>query len=193
MTRIRTSAVPLAILAQLILAGCGDNQDSAVKKENETISVSANPAETSVSGTSKGIPPGPIARDRLDTDLLESRDCNTVLSFYATALHSRLYGEAARVWGKDWGIRAATLKMRFSADQPLSLELGETSVEGGAGSLYCEVATVLKANGRQPQSGKITMRRVNDVPGATADQLRWHITDSTFAERDVPLPDGNPN
>jgi hypothetical protein len=182
MKRIRISAVPLALLAILIIAGCSDNRSAAVRKEAETATAPTKPAEIPVPAVRTGSTPVPITPSRLNPELLESRDCITVLSFYADALHARLYGEAARVWGKDWGVSATTLEKRYSADQPVSLELGEISVEGGAGSLYCEVAAVLKTSGGEPRKGKITLRRVNDVPGATADQLRWHITDSTFAE-----------
>lgn len=51
--------------------------------------------------------------------------------------------------------------------------------EGAAGSIYVEIPVViygrLKAGGELHQSGKVTLRRVNDVPGSTADQRRWHI------------------
>ena len=187
MERCRIAAVPLAMLMLLIIAGCSDNRRSATKKETEPVSLPAKPVEATVPTPSARLTPAPVVLDILNPDLLESRDCITVLSFYADALNFRMYGEAARVWGKDWGVTAASLEMRYSADQPLSLEIGKASVEGGAGSLYCEVAAVLMANGRQSRSGKITLRRVNDVPGATADQLRWHIIESTFAERDAPL------
>ena len=52
-------------------------------------------------------------------------------------------------------------------------------IEGAAGSLYVEAPVVLygrKAQGGEfHQSGKVVLRRVNNVPGATAAQLRWRI------------------
>ena len=191
MILIRLSRAPLALLSLVFMVGCGDNGVGAAQKKTDAASSSANSTDKPVPVASTSPTPTPIELTTLDPELLDSRDCKTVLSFYADALHAGLYKEAARVWGKDWAVSAATLKKRYSAKQPVSLELGEMSVEGGAGSLYCEVAAVLKTNGNQPRTGKITLRRVNDVPGATADQLRWHITDSTFAERDAPLRDGS--
>jgi len=166
------------------MVGCGDSGAGAAQKKTDTASLPIKSTEITV--PAPGISPAPteIGLTKLNPKLLESRDCKTVLSFYADALHAGLYEEAARVWGKDWGVSAATLEKRYLAEQPVSLEFGEISVEGGAGSLYCEVAAVLKTNGHQPRNGKITLRRVNDVPGATADQLRWHITDTTFADAD---------
>lgn len=184
MIPIRLSLAPLALFSLFVMAGCQDNDVGAAQKKTDTASVPANSTDMPTPEASTSPTPTPIALTTLDPELIESRDCKTVLSFYADALHAGLYGEAARVWGKDWGVSAATLEKRYSAEQPVSLELGEISVEGGAGSLYCEVAAVLKTNSHRPRTGKITLRRVNDVPGATADQLRWHITDSTFAETD---------
>ncbi len=185
MIPIRMSVAPLALLSLVVMAGCGDNNDRAGQKKTDTAFLPDKSTDIPVPAPSISPSPSQIGLTTLDPELLESRDCKTVLSFYAHALHVRRWGEAARVWGKDWGVSAATLEKRYSAEQPVSLELGEISVEGGAGSLYCEVAAVLKTKGRQLRTGKITMRRVNDVPGATADQLRWHITDSTFAETDI--------
>jgi membrane-bound inhibitor of C-type lysozyme len=51
--------------------------------------------------------------------------------------------------------------------------------EGAAGSIYIEVPVVvygrLKTGAELHQSGKAVLRRVNDVPGSTAAQRRWHI------------------
>jgi membrane-bound inhibitor of C-type lysozyme len=52
-------------------------------------------------------------------------------------------------------------------------------IEGAAGSLYVEIPVVVYgrlANGKEfHQSGRAILRRVNDVPGSTAEQRRWRI------------------
>lgn len=184
MKSIRISLVPLALLSFFVMVGCDDNGGGAAQEKTDTASLPNKSTEIPVPAPSISPAPTQIALTTLDPELPESRDCKTVLGFYADALHAGFYEEATRVWGKGLGVSAATLEKRYSAGQPVFLELGEISVEGGAGSLYCEVAAVLKTNGAQTRAGKITLRRVNDVPGATADQLRWHITASTFAETD---------
>jgi membrane-bound inhibitor of C-type lysozyme len=56
---------------------------------------------------------------------------------------------------------------------------GPGDIEGAAGSLYVEVPVViygrLKTGAEVHQSGKAVLRRVNDVPGSTPAQRRWHI------------------
>jgi membrane-bound inhibitor of C-type lysozyme len=53
------------------------------------------------------------------------------------------------------------------------------AIEGAAGSLYVEVPVVLygrlKSGAELHRSGKAILRRVNDVPGSTAEQRRWRI------------------
>jgi hypothetical protein len=53
------------------------------------------------------------------------------------------------------------------------------TMEGAAGSLYYEAPVTVvgkQQNGRPYRlEGQITLRRVNDVDGASAEQLRWHI------------------
>ncbi len=53
------------------------------------------------------------------------------------------------------------------------------AIQGAAGSLYVEVPVVLSgrlAEGAPfTRSGKVTLRRVNDVPGSTAAQREWRI------------------
>jgi membrane-bound inhibitor of C-type lysozyme len=51
--------------------------------------------------------------------------------------------------------------------------------EGAAGSIFIEVPVViygrLKTGAEAHLSGKAVLRRVNDVPGSTAEQRLWHI------------------
>jgi hypothetical protein len=60
-------------------------------------------------------------------------------------------------------------------------------IEGAAGSLYVEtpvrVHGRLKSGGDFAMEGPVTLRRVNDVPGSTADQRRWHIASSGVRPR----------
>jgi membrane-bound inhibitor of C-type lysozyme len=56
---------------------------------------------------------------------------------------------------------------------------GPGQIEGAAGSLFVEVPVVLygrlKTGAEFHRSGKAVLRRVNDVPGSTAEQRKWRI------------------
>ncbi len=60
-------------------------------------------------------------------------------------------------------------------------------IEGAAGSLYVEVPVVvygrLKSGEEVHMNGPVTLRRVNDVPGSTVEQRRWHISASGVKPR----------
>jgi hypothetical protein len=57
--------------------------------------------------------------------------------------------------------------------------------EGAAGSLYVgvkvRVDALLRSGRHQHFTGSYTLRRVNDVPGSTVAQRRWHIVDAHLA------------
>lgn len=57
--------------------------------------------------------------------------------------------------------------------------------EGAAGSVYATVKVrvdaLLRSGRHQHFAGSYTLRRVNDVPGSTVAQRRWHIVDAHLA------------
>lgn len=108
--------------------------------------------------------------------LNERRDPDRLLRFYAAALHARDWAAAAKAWGAESGVTAATLRDAYDRPERPTLELGKGQVEGAAGSLYYEAPVTLRFGGEaDAERGTLTLRRVNDVPGATPEQLRWHI------------------
>jgi hypothetical protein len=73
---------------------------------------------------------------------------------------------AAQLWGDPAEGRAFASRLRG-----VRAEVGAPgSLEGAAGSSYVEVPVRI---GSLP--GAATLRRVNDVPGSTEAQRRWHI------------------
>lgn len=56
------------------------------------------------------------------------------------------------------------------------VEVGEPgAMEGAAGSIYIEIPATVG-----DLSGTVILRRVNDVPGSTAEQRRWHVERDTL-------------
>lgn len=86
------------------------------------------------------------------------------------------WSDGGRASGKSYAafVRgfARTAHSRVVAGRPLS-------GDGAAGSIFIDVPVTVVAtqkNGsRQRFRGRYTLRRVNDVDGATPDQLRWHF------------------
>jgi len=162
-------------------AGCERKQPEAEPSESPSIVVS-KAAPTPEPAASAAPPAAAPARSRLDLGALDERkDPDRLLRFYATALAARDWSAAARAWGRDSGVTAATLKAAYDRPEVPLLEIGKATAEGAAGSLYYEAPVVLRFGpGAPAERGTLTARRVNGVGGATAEQLRWHIERSTI-------------
>lgn len=122
-----------------------------------------------------------------------SRDCATVAAAYSDALTARDFVLAARAWAEPIG--SAELATRYEGYGAPSLDVGQAERSGTAGTLYCELTITLRDDDdaqRPLRQGTMTLRRVNDVPGASVDQLRWRIIDSTIEERMPRNGEGEP-
>jgi len=98
---------------------------------------------------------------------------------HATAY--RLWADDGRASGQDF----ARFSRGFSETRAVQATLGAPGgIEGAAGSLYVTipvtVSAVLNDGTRQHFTGAYVLRRVNDVPGATAAQRRWHIQSASM-------------
>ena len=119
-------------------------------------------------------------RGRRQAERGETGARNVLLSF-ARAIELREFDQA-------WAMLDEADQARWSKSEwrKLFADLGEITVavpggtmEGAAGSSYYTSQATITAddeNGRPVRyEGPIVLRRVNDVPGASAEQLRWHI------------------
>jgi len=168
----RASTLARALLPFCILvASCSD----AVPEPEKTAEIApVDPLAT----------PAPLPPQVADYPALESRACREVAQFYVTAVEERDFARAALVWD-DPVIDAARLEALFAGYQRPQVIIGDLTEEGAAGSLYCTVTGTLTDAAdpaRAASEGMLQLRRVNDVPGATPDQLRWTIRQSTFVE-----------
>jgi len=161
-----------ALAAALLLAGCGGAEEPAADRAEET--------------TTPPALPGPQGAPQVaDFPELASRNCPAVVEFYLEALSGREWDKAALVWD-DPVIDGARLEAVFGTYKDLRLEWPEPFVEGAAGSSFCTVSGKLSDAGDPAKvlvEGTLLLKRVNDVPGATPDQLRWTLQSSTFVER----------
>ncbi len=112
----------------------------------------------------------------------ESRDPAKVVIAWAKTMTLKQWGSAYLYWG-DHGARSGLTPAQFAAKwgklaNP-EFELHPGTTEGGAGSLYYTAPIVL-IDGQRQVPGEIVLRRVNDVDGASAEQLRWHIESLTI-------------
>ena len=101
---------------------------------------------------------------------------------FAALVSARKFDRAFAVAGPRSGFASvADLKRHFAPYAELSLTVEDTpppQPEGAAGSIYLSVHATISGvvDGRRVNHpATITLRRVNDVPGSTEAQRRWHI------------------
>ncbi|NOU02131.1 MAG: hypothetical protein HOO94_00615 [Novosphingobium sp.] len=156
---MRCISVP--ILA-LVLAAC--------QQQEPVPATTATPAPAPLAVLPSAVPPS------------TSRDPQDVLFAWAKAVSVKDWATAYGYWG-DHGAASGMTLDQFKASwgklvQP-DLEIGKGQLEGAAGSSFYSVpVTIIDGQRRIP--GEVVLRRSNDVPGADAEQLRWHIESTTL-------------
>lgn len=129
-------------------------------------------------------PKGPI-------DPKSAAGAGQVMQLFGGLLEQRKFGEAYRLWsdgGKASGLSEAQFVAAYGKYSEIHSEVGKPgNSEGAAGSIYIDVPFrlygKLKSGGNFNQVGTVTLRRVNDVPGSTEEQRRWHIYKSDLNAR----------
>lgn len=174
-----TRTMTLAALSALAihLVACDRKPDEPDARPSEP--VPALPVAPGPTASAAASGPAPVAP--LDTAALsDRRNPERLLRFYASALHQRDWASAARAWGKGSGVTAKTLEAAYNRPERPTLEVGKGSGDAGAGSQFYEASVTLRFGSEAPERGTLYLRRVNDVDGATPEQLDWRIERSTI-------------
>ena len=102
-------------------------------------------------------------------------------------MERRDWTAARRVFG-DFGAQSGRSARDFAwaweKYRVLDVTLGRGEQDAGAGSSYYSVPVTITGLTQDNKSyrlaGRLTLRRVNDIDGASAEELRWHIERSTL-------------
>ncbi len=179
-----------ASIVVFALAGCDD--PNPVKRTDVPIASSSTGFPEATSPPPPPSPPlydpsPPSTPGRTASPPPESRDPQVVLAFWRKALETHDYATARGVWGNHGEVSKQTpaaFAAAWDKYRIIDITPGKGDQEGAAGSLYYEApvtVTGLRRDGKPYNlAGTITLRRVNDVAGATPEQLRWHIESSTL-------------
>ncbi|MAC59151.1 MAG: hypothetical protein CMH85_12940 [Novosphingobium sp.] len=176
----RTMLVTALSGSVLLLAGCNQNAPTPEMTAEEATGFATDavvtepaplPSVDASAAASAGIAAG------LDMGALqERRDPERLLRYYTNALRVGDWIDAAKAWSLDAQMTPEKLQAEFGGQAGPKIAVGKGDVEGAAGSLYYEAPIVVDfADGRASKRGTIVLRRVNDVPGASEEQLNWRI------------------
>ncbi|WP_207801859.1 MliC family protein [Phenylobacterium hankyongense] len=133
----------------------------------------AEPVSPPAPGTPGGLPSDRTPVSEAPFSPTSAQGAANVVQTYYALVEAGKYAEAAK-------LRSDGRAEDFSAYASHHAQVGAPGeAEGAAGSIYVEVPVViygrLKTGAEVHRSGKAVLRRVNDVPGSTAEQRRWRI------------------
>jgi hypothetical protein len=171
--------VPILLLAS-VAASCGQSDEQRAQPARASNAAAALPQPAAPAPAS---PPAVSPREaeaETPPSATGARAAADVLKAYYRLIEAGRYEQAWRLrWDSDAG-DASDFAAHFADYAEYHATIGNPGEIGGAaGSSYVEVPVQLYGRMKSGESfgsaGTVTLRRVNDVPGATAAQLRWRI------------------
>jgi hypothetical protein len=161
----------LAASMLFALSACGpDRQPQAAR--NETPPPAPIAPSAPIPDANKSAPPEtslPEPKGPIDPTSVEA--AGQVVQHYGALIEQKRFAKAAKLWGNAEAAAAFAKQLRPGIHLQIG-ELGES--EGAAGSIYTTMPVVFYSDTLR-RSADIILRRVNDVPGSTEEQRRWHI------------------
>ncbi|MBL1201976.1 MAG: hypothetical protein RMY62_026425 [Nostoc sp. ZfuVER08] len=163
------TAIGVTLLAMVITAY---NNSARSQLPSVNLSDTSNPTSPQVSPTENSANSQSLAQQAVQ-----------VIHDYYNAIARQEYKQAYLAWDGDGSASKQSFeqfKQGFVNTVSVAEKVGKPSpIEGAAGSLYIEIPVTITAvttNGTvQRYHGSYQLRRVNNVPGSTLQQRRWHI------------------
>jgi hypothetical protein len=186
-----------ALIACLSLAACDGREESAIDNlanganatqvENNfqaEARAALEPLKPPEPGTPGGLPDDRTPLEEGPIDPKGPQGAAQVVQGYYGLLEQRRFDDAQDLWNDQSAIGAEedeVFARRFRNFSEIRANVGAPGqMEGAAGSSY--VVVPVQVYGRLAANGKpwyrlrqVTLRRVNDVPGSSKAQRRWHI------------------
>lgn len=177
----------IVLISAMLLAACG-RQSGGSAATNEPAPAApaapASPQAPSAPSAPEAPKPSlpddrtPLEEPKGSIDPKSAEAAGQVVQHYAALTEQKRFAEAEA----DWRDRAtaSTFTAKLRPNQQNHFEIGKPGdPEGAAGSSFVTVPIIIygkDSTGKDyRRSGDVILRRVNDVPGSTEAQRRWHI------------------
>jgi hypothetical protein len=120
----------------------------------------------------------PLAEPKGAIDPKSPEAAGQVVQHYGALIEQHRMKEAAALWGSADSASDFAVQLRRYPE--VHLEIGRPGeMEGAAGSSYVTVPVTFYGKDQNDaafrRDADVILRRVNDVPGSTEAQRRWHI------------------
>ena len=163
-----------------MLAACNQQtvQNQPVTNASEPAAVNA-PAPAVEANTALPDDRTPLVEPKGPIDPKSTEAAGQVVQNYGALIERGRWLKAEKLWGDIDAARtfATTIGGRFGQ---VHLEIGKLGdAEGAAGSIYITEPVVFYGKAKTGKDlrlpADVILRRVNDVPGSTEAERRWHI------------------
>lgn len=160
-------------LVLFLLSACGEEQPSQPTPTNFAAEPRPQPSPSPQLPAEASLAERPFSPT-------SAQGAATVVETYYGLIEAGKYAEALKLrWDAD-RVGLDRFAASFAPYAEHHATVGAPSaIQGAAGSLYVEVPVQLYGNLKSGKPfgtvGTITLRRVNDIPGSTAEQRRWRI------------------
>ena len=170
------------VLPALFIAGCSQQtpQDEVANAPETNTRAPEAPLNPPAPGEPGGLPSDrtPVSEGPIDPK--SAQGAGQVLQTYIALAKQGKTAEANKLWSDG------AARLDLSKYREIHANIGAPGdMEGAAGSSYVDFPVQLYGrtnDGKEFSSrGTMTLRRVNDVPGSTAEQRKWHIYKAEFA------------
>jgi hypothetical protein len=175
----------ITVVGAVLLAACGQdgqvrNEENAATENTAPESPVAPPAAPENAADNASLPDDrtPLEEPRGPIDPKSAEAAGQVVQHYGALIEQGRWQESWNLWSDADSAKAFDRNWRD--DSEVHMEIGKPGdMEGAAGSIYITVPVVFygktKAGGPFRRGADVILRRVNDVPGSTETQRRWHI------------------
>jgi hypothetical protein len=138
----------------------------------------APPAPANAADVAEQNRPAPLAEPKGAIDPKSVEVAGQVVQSYGALIEQKRWSEANALWADK--ATAAKFQAPLLEPREVHLEIGNLGEpEGAAGSIYVTMPVTFYGDSKDGQpfrrSADVILRRVNDVPGSTEAQRRWHI------------------
>lgn len=186
----------LIVFACSALAACGDDPVGETNLPDPDEPIVKVVPESEKAPLATGVSPldrpdcSTLHAPRLTAEAERSETgARSVLIEWARALENRQWARAWCQFGDNGGASGQIFRefeRDWSARGRITIAVPTGKMEGAAGSSYYTAPariSILGDNGKESiLMGNVILRRVNDIPGASVEELRWHIESARLTE-----------
>jgi hypothetical protein len=171
---------PVAVML-LALGSCGPQQEPQQPANNAEAPVLPQPsAPPAIANEAPALPDDrtPLPEPQGPIDPKSAEAAGQVVQHYGALIEQGRWTESWKLWSNAES--AKQFDRNWRDDSEVHMEIGKPGdTEGAAGSIYTTVPVVFygqtKSGTSFRRAADVLLRRVNDVPGSTEAQRRWHI------------------